>query len=124
LAFCAKRFCAARCTRIFPSALLETSKATPSRFGFGYFDENPTSVTSSLPLDIMSFNQIIKKTVTGTIVKNGKQYVLSVATHTDHWVRPECIVQDIGDRFYKAVDAWDGSLPENTAEICARCVHN
>lgn len=70
----------------------------------------------------MSFNQIIKKTITGTIVKNGKPYTLSVATQTDHWMRSESVIQGVGERLYKAVDKWDGSPPENTVEICARHV--
>jgi hypothetical protein len=68
----------------------------------------------------MSYNKIIKKIVTGTIVKNGVTYTLSVATHTDHWTRPDKVAQAVGQRLLNAVIAWDGIPPTGTVEICAR----
>jgi hypothetical protein len=76
--------------------------------------------TGSSPGFTMSYNQIIKKKVLGTITKNGAQITLSAATQTSNWTRPEFAIDGLKDDFEKAVNDYTGPLPEDTAEICAR----
>jgi hypothetical protein len=68
----------------------------------------------------MSYNQIIKKKVLGTITKNGKQITLSAALQTSQWTRPEFAADAMKNDFEKAVNGYTGQLPEDTTEICAR----
>ena len=68
----------------------------------------------------MSYDQIIRKKVLGTITKNGKQITLSAATQTSNWTRPEFAIDGLKDDFEKAVNDFTGPLPEDTTEICAR----
>ena len=69
----------------------------------------------------MSYNQIIKKKLLGTITKNGKQIKLSAALQTSQWTRPEFAADAMKNDFEKAVNGYTGQLPEDTTEICARC---
>ncbi|KAE8146936.1 hypothetical protein BDV25DRAFT_43552 [Aspergillus avenaceus] len=68
----------------------------------------------------MSYNKILSKKTVGTIVKNGKEITISVATRTEKWMRPDVAVDAIADPFTEAVDGFTGNLPENTKDICAR----
>lgn len=68
----------------------------------------------------MSYNQIIRKKLLGTIMKNGKQIKLSAAVETSQWTRPEFAVDSMKDSFEKAVSGYTGKLPEDVTEICAR----
>jgi hypothetical protein len=68
----------------------------------------------------MSYNQIIKKQVLGTIIKNGKEVSLSVATETTHWKRPEFIPDTMKTKVTKAVMDFPGQLPAGTGEVCIR----
>ncbi|PVH92392.1 hypothetical protein DM02DRAFT_605389 [Periconia macrospinosa] len=68
----------------------------------------------------MSYNQIIKKKMLGAINKGGKQIVLSAATETSHWTRPEVAAEAIKPTFEQAVQEYTGPLPNDTTEICAR----
>src|SRR5947209_561639 len=36
----------------------------------------------------MSYNHIVKKKTLGSVISGGKRLVLSAATETDHWTRP------------------------------------
>ena len=70
----------------------------------------------------MSYNQIIKKKILGTITKNGKQITLSAAVQTSQWTRPEFAADAMKIDFEKAVNGFTGQLPDDTTEICARCI--
>jgi hypothetical protein len=97
-----------------------------------FSDSTFSKVTSILPLvqyqtnitfiitSNMSYNQILAKKTVKTIMKNGQQITLSVATRTSNWTRPEPAVDAIVDPFTKAVEAYAGQLPEDTKDICAR----
>jgi hypothetical protein len=68
----------------------------------------------------MSFNQIFAKKAVGTIVKDGTMIILSVATKTSQWDRPDALVQPVGDSLTRSVSQWDGPVPTGTKEICVR----
>lgn len=68
----------------------------------------------------MSYNKIIERKVVNTIVKNGKTIILSVATKTDKWHRPDFIPDLMKDSWSQAVSDFTGTLPDGTKEICAR----
>jgi len=68
----------------------------------------------------MSYNQIFKKKVLGTITKNGKQITLSAALQTSQWTRPEFAADAMKNDFEKAIDGYTEQLPDDTTEICAR----
>jgi hypothetical protein len=68
----------------------------------------------------MSYNQIISKKTVRTIIKNGREVTISVATKTTKWTRPDVAVDAVGDAFTKAVEAYNGELPADTKDVCAR----
>lgn len=68
----------------------------------------------------MSYNQIISKKTVSTIIKNGREVTISVATKTSHWIRPDVAVDAVGDAFTKAVEGYTGELPADTKDVCAR----
>ncbi|PVH84036.1 hypothetical protein DL98DRAFT_528887 [Cadophora sp. DSE1049] len=68
----------------------------------------------------MSYNQIVKKKLLGTITKNGKQITLSAALQTSQWTGPEFAADAMKNDFEKAVIGYTGPLPEDTTEICVR----
>jgi hypothetical protein len=55
-----------------------------------------------------------------TIIKNGREVTISVATKTTKWTRPDVAVDAVGDAFTKAVEAYNGELPADTKDVCAR----
>ena len=68
----------------------------------------------------MSYNQIISKKTIGTIIKNGREITISVATKTSQWIRPDATVDAVGDAFAKAVEGYNGELPVDTKDVCVR----
>ena len=68
----------------------------------------------------MSYNQIIKKKVVGKCTKNGVEAVLSVATQTSHWTRPESVADAIGQRAASIIQNSKTGLPAGTVELCIR----
>jgi hypothetical protein len=68
----------------------------------------------------MSYNQIISKKTVRTIIKNGREVTISVATKTTKWTRPDVAFDAVGDAFTKAVEAYNGELPADTKDVCAR----
>ncbi|OWP04213.1 hypothetical protein B2J93_2952 [Marssonina coronariae] len=68
----------------------------------------------------MSFNQVIKKKITGTAIKDGSRITLSVATTTTHWTRPDSAVAEVGTLLSRSVAAWQEQLPQDTTEVCSR----
>ncbi|KAI6710558.1 hypothetical protein JHW43_006913 [Diplocarpon mali] len=67
-------------------------------------------------LKTMSFNQVIKKKITGTAIKDGSRITLSVATTTTHWTRPDSAVAEVGTLLSRSVAAWQEQLPQDTTE--------
>ncbi|KAB8244555.1 hypothetical protein BDV35DRAFT_359645 [Aspergillus flavus] len=68
----------------------------------------------------MSYNQILKRKIIGSILKNGKEIKLSVATETSHWKRPECVADGMADRVINIVQSYSKPLPHGTSEVCIR----
>jgi hypothetical protein len=69
----------------------------------------------------MSFNKIINKKVLGSVtVSSGKSLVLSAATKTTNWERPDFMASAMREPLEKAVTANESVLPNNTAEVILR----
>jgi hypothetical protein len=68
----------------------------------------------------MSCNQILSKKTIGTIVKNGREIAISVATCTSKWIRPDVGVDAITNPFTAAVEDFKDELPGDTHDVCAR----
>jgi len=68
----------------------------------------------------MSFNRVIKKIPVGSIIKEGQEITISVATQTSNWARPESIALQQGPGFQKAVEASKSLVPQGTKEVCQR----
>ncbi|KAF2225502.1 hypothetical protein BDZ85DRAFT_279187 [Elsinoe ampelina] len=68
----------------------------------------------------MSYNHIFKKIRVGTVVKDGKGIVVSVATSTSHWQRTDEMARQQAAPFLAAVDDFKGGIEQGTSEICAR----
>ena len=68
----------------------------------------------------ISFNKIIKKKVVDKLTKNGMEVVLSVATETSHWTRPDFIADSIGQRAAPIIKDSEIVLPAGTVEVCVR----
>lgn len=67
-----------------------------------------------------SINNIISKKIVSTIVKDGKSVVVSAATETSHWKRPDSMAQKVGSVLKESLESWGGKLPEDTKEVCSR----
>ncbi|OAL68950.1 hypothetical protein A7D00_7117 [Trichophyton violaceum] len=65
----------------------------------------------------MSYNKILKKVPIGSITKAGQEILLSVATETSTWTRPEYIAHQQGPGFKKAVEASKDLVPPGTKEF-------
>lgn len=70
----------------------------------------------------MSFNKILKKVRVGTVQKDGKDIVLSVATSTSNWNRTEDMAKQQGSAFKAAVQNSLDVVGSDTKEICSRYV--
>lgn len=70
-----------------------------------------------------SINNIISKKIVSTIVKDGKSVVVSAATETSHWKRPDSMAQKVGSVLKESLESWGGKLPEDTKEVCSRLEH-
>ncbi|EFW14284.1 conserved hypothetical protein [Coccidioides posadasii str. Silveira] len=71
-------------------------------------------------LTMLAFNQIIKKQAIGKVVKDGVEYVLSVATEMSDWTRPEGVAEMIGKRADPIIQNSKTPLPPGAVEICVR----
>ena len=69
-----------------------------------------------------SFNKILKKVRVGTVTKDGKEIVLSVATSTSNWNRTEDMAKQQGSAFKAAVENSLNVVGRDTKEICSRSV--
>ncbi|KAF1846887.1 uncharacterized protein K460DRAFT_303804 [Cucurbitaria berberidis CBS 394.84] len=58
--------------------------------------------------------------VVNTIVKDGKSVVVSAATETTYWKRPDSIAEKVGSVLIDSIGSWDGKLPDGTVEVCCR----
>jgi hypothetical protein len=70
----------------------------------------------------MSYNHIIKKKTLGSVISGGKRLVLSAATETDHWTRPDFMADKLKAPLEKAVESSPEEIPSWADEVCARCV--
>jgi hypothetical protein len=70
----------------------------------------------------MAYNQIIKKKAIDKLTKNGMEVVLSVATQTSEWTRPDSVANAIGQRAAPIVQNSKTALPTGTIEVCIRYV--
>lgn len=68
----------------------------------------------------MSFNKILKKVPVGSIIKDGQEITLSVATETSKWIRPENIAKAQGPGFKEAVESSKHLVPQGTKDVCQR----
>lgn len=69
----------------------------------------------------MPYNRIISKKALSEVVKNGNRIIISAATETTLWTRPEFAVQKIAAPLTKAVAKLeDSAIPKDTKEMCAR----
>ena len=69
-----------------------------------------------------TYNHIIKKKTLGTVISKGKTLVLSAATETDHWKRPDFIADKLKAPLEKAVESSPEEIPPWTDEVCAKYV--
>ncbi|KAK1086661.1 hypothetical protein LTR33_001461 [Friedmanniomyces endolithicus] len=67
-----------------------------------------------------SFNKILKKVRVGTVAKDGKEIVLSVATSTSNWNRTEDMAKQQGSAFKAAVENSLNVVGRDTKEISSR----
>lgn len=65
-------------------------------------------------------NKIVKKLPVGTIIKDGKSILLSVATETSDWKRTDAAALRVAPAFKTSVVKHTGPLPKDTQEICVR----
>ncbi len=70
----------------------------------------------------MSYNHIIKKKALGSVISGGKKLVLSAATETDHWTRPDFMADKLKDSLEKAFQNSPEKIPSWADEVCARYV--
>lgn len=68
----------------------------------------------------MVFNQVLTKKVIGTAMKDGATVTLSVATKTSCWIRPDTVVDVVGEVLKKSFGNWRDPLPKGTKEVCSR----
>lgn len=68
----------------------------------------------------MAYNKILSKKTIASIMKSGQEMTVSVATRTSTWMRPDVAANAIAEPFTKAVESFDGQLPADTKDICAR----
>lgn len=68
----------------------------------------------------MSFNRILKKVAIGSISNGGQEIVLSVATQTSDWLRPDSVALQQGSGFKSAVEVSKQLIPLGTKEVCQR----
>jgi hypothetical protein len=68
----------------------------------------------------MSYNKIFAKTTLGTILKDGATIVVSAATETSQWKRPDFVAEAIKAPLTAAIQKYPKALPVGTVEVCAR----
>jgi hypothetical protein len=69
---------------------------------------------------IIAYNKIIKKKTVDKLIKNGIEVVLSIATQTSEWTRPEFIADAIAQRAAPVIQNSKTVLPASTVEVCIR----
>lgn len=65
-------------------------------------------------------NYIFKKIRVGKVVKDGKEIVISVATKTQAWTRPEEVAKNQGPEFRAVIEDKINEVYSDTREICSR----
>lgn len=68
----------------------------------------------------MAYNKIIKKKAVDRLMKNGMEVVLSVATQTSEWTRPDFIADSIAQKAGPVIQNSKTVLPAGTVEVCIR----
>ena len=68
----------------------------------------------------MSYNHIIQKKTLAVIISNRKALVLSAATQTDHWTRPESMADKLKEPLMKAIENSPHAIPSWADEVCMR----
>lgn len=68
----------------------------------------------------MSYNKIISKVQVGSVVKDGKNIILSVATKTSDWTRTEEQAKAHAPAWKKAVTESLDKIKDDTVEIVQR----
>jgi len=63
-------------------------------------------------------NLVYAKKVVGSVLKNGKEIIVSAATETSLWKRPEEAADKIGKEMIDNSEDWVDQLPEGTKEVC------
>lgn len=68
----------------------------------------------------MSYNVVLRKKFVGFMVKDGTKVVLSAATETSSWSRPESMADKAGEVLASSVMANPDKVPTGTKEVCVR----
>lgn len=64
-----------------------------------------------------SYNKILKKRGVGKVMKEGVEYMLSVATETSDWTLPESIAEMIAKRAGPIIENSKTPVPAGAVEI-------
>lgn len=67
-------------------------------------------------------NLVLARKGVGSIVVHGNVMIMSVATRTTYWTRPEQIATSLKEPLAKAVVDSRNRLPSSTVEVCLRYV--
>ena len=70
----------------------------------------------------MSYNHIIKRKALSQVVSGGKTLLLSAATQTDYWSRPDFMADKLKGPLEKAVEGSPEAILPWADEVCARYV--
>lgn len=106
------------CTEHLPSTSAPSPSLQPSLIIYLSF----AAIISASPLAVtMSHNRILAKKVLCTVLtRNGKNLVLSAATETSAWIRPDSAAEAMRAPLEAAVAANESVIPRNTAELILR----
>jgi hypothetical protein len=66
------------------------------------------------------YNKIFSKKVVSTIIKDGKSILISAATETSAWTRPDSAADQVGADLKKLLLDYTNPLPKGTENVCAR----
>lgn len=68
----------------------------------------------------MAYNHVLKKKFIGTTVREGQKLILSVATKTSLWERPDFAADISGATLTYSLSEYKGTLPKDTIEVCSK----
>ncbi|KAH8815471.1 hypothetical protein F5884DRAFT_180158 [Xylogone sp. PMI_703] len=66
------------------------------------------------------YNGVVKRKALGTVIVEGKELIISVATETRNWRRPEFIVHKLKTPLQRSIESWPERIPPWATEVCAR----